>query len=106
MVASFKRKVVLVRRAGPGIGQASAVAFAHKGAKKEQAVAATVPMNQLDQPHEVADGLGTTKELGGPHLLDEALYGGQGGIGKLEFERPHEDAILSTAHHEQLCKLA
>ena len=33
MVASFKRKVVLVTGGGSGIGQASAVAFARKGAK-------------------------------------------------------------------------
>jgi len=33
MVASFKRKVVLVMGGGSGIGQASAVAFARKGAK-------------------------------------------------------------------------
>jgi NAD(P)-dependent dehydrogenase (short-subunit alcohol dehydrogenase family) len=33
MGASFKRKVVLVMGGGSGIGQASAVAFARKGAK-------------------------------------------------------------------------
>ena len=33
MVASFKRKVVLVTGSGSDIGQASAVAFARKGAK-------------------------------------------------------------------------
>lgn len=33
MVASFKRKVVLVTGGGSDIGQASAVAFARKGAK-------------------------------------------------------------------------
>jgi hypothetical protein len=86
------------------MGQAGTVVFAHNGAKKERAVAPTVPVNRPGQPHEVAealvrddfeDGLGTTKASDGLRLLDDVLCGRQGGIGKLQFESSHQDAILS-----------
>jgi NAD(P)-dependent dehydrogenase (short-subunit alcohol dehydrogenase family) len=62
MVASFKRKVVFVTGGGSGIGQALAVAFARKGAKLSALAC-----------DDFADGLGTTKDSGGPRVLDEAL---------------------------------
>jgi NAD(P)-dependent dehydrogenase (short-subunit alcohol dehydrogenase family) len=61
MVGSFKRKVVFVTGGGSAIGQASAVAFARKGAKLSALAC-----------DDFADDLGTTKELGGLRLFDEA----------------------------------
>jgi NAD(P)-dependent dehydrogenase (short-subunit alcohol dehydrogenase family) len=61
MVGSFKPKVVFVTGGSSGIGQASAVAFARKGAKLSALAC-----------DEFADGLGMTKESGGLRLFDEA----------------------------------